>query len=52
MRPHGKPFAQASKVQLWVVRMHMGELRPFAVRASIRGGDDLPSPATEQALVK
>ena len=42
---------QSSQVQLWVVRMHNGALKPFAVRASTVGAPQLPSDKTEQALV-
>jgi hypothetical protein len=42
---------QSSKVQLWVVKMHNGELQPFELRSATTGGGMLPSASTEQALV-
>ena len=41
---------QTSQVQLWVVKHHGGELRPFAVRAAMVGGDALPSENSERAM--
>jgi hypothetical protein len=37
-------------VQLWVVKLHNGELRPFHVRATTTGGGALPTEHTEQAI--
>jgi hypothetical protein len=41
---------QSSQVQLWVVRLHNGGLRPFSIRAATTGAGALPSSNTEQAL--
>lgn len=37
-------------MQLWVVKMHNGELRPFSIRALTTGGDTMPTQHTEQAV--
>ena len=39
-----------SAVQLWVVKQHGGELRPYTIRAVTTGIDALPSEATEAAI--
>ncbi|EFN57719.1 expressed protein [Chlorella variabilis] len=40
----------SSQMQLWVVKMHNGELRPFSIRALTTGGDTMPTQHTEQAV--
>ena len=52
-RPPPTPWPssrQSSRIQLWVVRSHHGELRPFNVRATTTGVGELPSDNTEQAI--
>lgn len=41
---------QSSKVQLWVVKMHGGSLKPYSVRATPTGTGELPSENTERAI--
>ncbi len=41
---------QSSKVQLWVVKMHGGSLKPYSVRATPTGAGELPSENTERAI--
>lgn len=44
------PRPQSSQVQLWVVKVHGGDLKPYNVRAATTGAGALPSQQTEQAL--
>lgn len=37
-------------MQLWVVKMHGGGLKPYNVRATTTGTGELPSANTERAI--